>query len=130
MIEQAIDDLMTLLPIEGAPGKEATVAQVLRHHLIEIGVPEENIRHDNAQSQSEYGGEVGNLIVEIDGNQPAPRLMFSTHMDTVPDAVGCRPRPRYGRQPDRQRCAGPCARRRQPAGLRDPAGVRPAVGAA
>lgn len=92
MIEQAIKDLMALLPIEGPPGKEGSVAAALRQMLVEIGVPSEKIRHDNAQSQSEYGGEVGNLIVEIDGNQPAPRVMFSTHMDTVPDAVGCKPR--------------------------------------
>ncbi|MFY0614248.1 MAG: M20/M25/M40 family metallo-hydrolase [Hyphomicrobiaceae bacterium] len=92
MIEQAIDDLMALLPIEGAPGKEAAIAAALHDRLLAIGVPEEKIRHDNAQTQSEYGGEVGNLIVQIDGNLPAPRLMFSTHMDTVPDAVGCQPR--------------------------------------
>ena len=92
MIEQAIEDLMTLLPIDGAPGREAGIAGVLRDRLIEIGVAADNIRHDTAQAQSEYGGDVGNLIVEIDGKRPAPRLMFSTHMDTVPDAVGCEPR--------------------------------------
>lgn len=92
MIETAIDDLMALLPIEGAPGEEAKVAAALRAHLVEIGVHPENIQYDQAYAQSEYGGQVGNLIVQIDGNQPAPRLMFSTHMDTVPDAVGCKPR--------------------------------------
>ena len=44
------------------------------------------------RTRASIGGEVGNLIVEIDGNQSGPRLMFSSHMDTVPDAVGCRPR--------------------------------------
>ncbi|MEM9359623.1 MAG: M20/M25/M40 family metallo-hydrolase [Pseudomonadota bacterium] len=92
MIEQAIKDLMALLPIEGAPGKERAVAAALRERLIEAGVAAENIIHDNAQEQSEYGGEVGNLIVHIDGQRQGPRVMFSTHMDTVPDAVGCQPR--------------------------------------
>ena len=92
MIEQAIKDLMALLPIQGAPGKEAEVAAFLRQKLIDIGIPAANIRHDNAQAQSEYGGEVGNLIVLIDGDRPGPRMLFSTHMDTVPDAVGCLPR--------------------------------------
>lgn len=92
MMEQAIDDLMALLPIEGPPGKEAGVAEALRERLIEIGVPGDNICHDTAQAQSEYGGNVGNLVVRIDGDRTAPRLMFSTHMDTVPDAVGCKPR--------------------------------------
>jgi tripeptide aminopeptidase len=92
MINQAIDDVMALLPIEGAPGKEAAVAAFLREQLIAIGVPADSICHDSAQNQSEYGGEVGNLIVQIDGNRAEPRLMFSAHMDTVPDAVGCQPR--------------------------------------
>ena len=92
MIETAIDDLMALLPIEGAPSKEAAVAAEIRERLIAAGVPAESIVHDNAQDQSEYGGEVGNLIVHLDGHRQGPRVMFSTHMDTVPDAVGCKPR--------------------------------------
>ncbi len=92
MIEHAIKDLMALLPIEGAPGKEGAVAAALRERLIAAGVAAENIIHDDAQEQSEYGGEVGNLIVHIDGQRQGPRVMFSTHMDTVPDAVGCQPR--------------------------------------
>lgn len=92
MIENAINDLMVLLPIEGAPSKEAAVAEEIRKRLIDAGVPAANILHDNAQDQSEYGGEVGNLIVHLDGHRQGPRVMFSTHMDTVPDAVGCRPR--------------------------------------
>jgi len=91
MIAAAIDDLLQLLPIEGPPGREAKVAEFLTARLIEIGVSADNIRHDNAQSQSEYGGEVGNLIVHIEGRRQEPRRMFSTHMDTVPDCVGCKP---------------------------------------
>ena len=92
MIDQAILDLMELLPIEGPPAKEAAVAAHLRSKLVEIGVPEHAIVHDTAQDQSEYGGEVGNLIVRLDGRCQDPRRMFSTHMDTVPDCVGCKPR--------------------------------------
>jgi tripeptide aminopeptidase len=57
-----------------------------------MGVPAEQIIHDNAHAQSEYGGEIGNLIAHVDGSWHGPRLMFSTHMDTVPNAVGCLPR--------------------------------------
>ncbi len=92
MIDHAIEDLMALLPIKGAPGHEGAIAAELRERLIAAGVPADNILHDNAQDQSEYGGEVGNLIVHIDGRRQGPRVMFSTHMDTVPDAVGCEPR--------------------------------------
>ena len=32
------------------------------------------------------------MIVKIEGQLALPTLMFSTHMDTVPDCVGCKPR--------------------------------------
>ena len=89
---EAITDLMNLLKIDGPPSKEADVATFLENRLIQLGVPSKNIATDKAQEQSEYGGNTGNLIVHIDGQHPSPRLMFSTHMDTVPDAVGCSPR--------------------------------------
>ncbi len=87
----ALDDLLALLPIAGPPAQEGQVAAFIRQRLVEMGIPAANIVHDNAQAQSEYGGEVGNLIVRLDGTRAGPRLMFSTHMDTVPNAVGCQP---------------------------------------
>ncbi|MEM7133253.1 MAG: M20/M25/M40 family metallo-hydrolase [Chloroflexota bacterium] len=92
MTEQAIADLMDLLPIEGPPAKEANVASTIRQKLVSMGIPDGQITHDHAHTQSEYGGEVGNMIVQIQGRTDQPRLMFSTHMDTVPIAVGCQPR--------------------------------------
>jgi tripeptide aminopeptidase len=91
MIDYALNDLLALLPIEGPPGKERAVAAWIRARLAEMGVPSEKMAHDRAHEQSEYGGEIGNLIVQLPGRQAGPRLMFSTHMDTVPNAVGCRP---------------------------------------
>ena len=98
MIEQAILDLLALLPIAGSSGKEGTVAAFLQRTLIEIGVPADHILFDNAHQKSEFGGECGNLIVHIPGKQAKPRLMFSAHMDTVPDCVGCQPRLEQERQ--------------------------------
>ena len=92
MTDPALDDLLNLLPIAGPPAQEGQVAVFLRAKLLEMGIAADQIVHDNAQAQSEYGGEVGNLIVRLDGRQLGPRLMFSTHMDTVPNAVGCQPR--------------------------------------
>jgi tripeptide aminopeptidase len=86
------DDLLSLLPIAGPPAHEGAVAAFLRAKLLEMGITADQMGHDNAQQQSEYGGDVGNLIVRLDGQRAGPRLMFSTHMDTVPNAVGCRPR--------------------------------------
>ena len=59
--------------------------------FVEIGIPDEQIVYDRAQEQSEYGGDVGNLIVRIRGRSTDPTLMFSTHLDAVPDCVGCEP---------------------------------------
>jgi tripeptide aminopeptidase len=92
MIEQATRDLMALLPIKAGPGQETPIVEFLQDALAEMGVPTGDMKLDRAQDQSEYGGDIGNLIVRIDGAKDAPRLMFSTHMDTVPLAVGCEPR--------------------------------------
>ncbi|MCA9998029.1 MAG: M20/M25/M40 family metallo-hydrolase [Anaerolineales bacterium] len=92
MIESAINDLMTLLPIPGPPAQEREVADFLHQTFVAMGIPDGQIQYDNAQAQSEYGGNVGNMIVTIPGRLPGAPLMFSTHMDTVPDCVGCQPR--------------------------------------
>ncbi len=92
MSNRALDDLLKLLPIAGPPAKEGQVAAQIREMLIAIGIPAAQVAHDKANEQSKYGGEVGNLIVQMDGRKAGPRLMFSTHMDTVPNAVGCQPR--------------------------------------
>lgn len=92
MNDPALQDLLDLLQIDGPPAQEARVAAFLRERLLQLGIPQENIAEDHAQNQSEYQGNTGNLIAHIDGNQNSPHLMFSTHMDTVPDAVGCAPR--------------------------------------
>jgi len=88
MIDQARNDLMTLLSIPGQPGEELAVAVHLSRELVALGVPAECISTDKAQEQSEYGGNTGNLIVRLDGHSQGPRRLFSAHMDTVPGAVG------------------------------------------
>ena len=92
MFDQAIEDLLALLPLEGPPAQEGLVAAFIRDRLIDSGLSSSQISLDSAQEQSEYGGDVGNLIVQFEGSAAGPGLMFSTHMDTVPNAVGCQPR--------------------------------------
>ena len=67
VIEKAIEDLMVLLPIPGPPGKERQVTQNLHSMFVEMGIPDNQIVYDSAQEQSEYGGDVGNMIVRIEG---------------------------------------------------------------
>jgi tripeptide aminopeptidase len=92
MSVEAVRDLLALLAIPGPPAEEAAVAEHLRRALLAAGVGADCITTDEAQRQSEYGGNTGNLIVRLDGHRDGPRRMFSAHMDTVPGAVGAIPR--------------------------------------
>lgn len=91
-MNRAVEDLISLLQIPGPPGKEGAVSDFLIEELLQLGLAKTQLTNDEAHRQSEYGGQVGNLIVRLEGNGPGPHLMFSAHMDTVPEAVGCQPR--------------------------------------
>ncbi len=104
-MQTAIDDLMGLLAIPGPSTEEAAVAEHIEKALLAMGVPAGDILHDEAQRQSEFGGQHGNMVVRFPavGGARGPGRMFSTHMDTVALARGCRPRLVTGEpgQPDR-----------------------------
>lgn len=88
----ALKYLLELLPIPGPPGDERKVADYIRSECAALGIPRDCISNDNAQAQSEYGGNTGNLFIRLDGQTRGKRRMLATHMDTVPIAVGCKPR--------------------------------------
>lgn len=90
--ERALRELMELLNIEAGPAKEKPVADWLRARFKSFGVKDSQVFVDEAQHQSEYGGDTGNVIVRFDGHGKGPRRLLSTHMDTVPLAVGAKPR--------------------------------------
>jgi len=87
-----ISELMDLLVVPGEATKEEQISEYLIARLVDLGVPREAICSDRTHEQSEYGGAVGNLIVRLDGHGQGERIMLSSHMDTVPSVVGCRPR--------------------------------------
>ncbi|MCW8130605.1 MAG: M20/M25/M40 family metallo-hydrolase [Planctomycetota bacterium] len=91
-LPQPVADLMELLAIPAGPGEEAPVAEHLRAKLRSFGISDACMEHDDAQTRSEIGGGIGNLIVKLDGHGRGERVMFSAHMDTVPDCVGAKPR--------------------------------------
>jgi len=92
MNNNAHSNLIKLMSISGPPGEEQAVATFLRQTLGEYGARPECIVSDFAHHQSEYGGQIGNLIVRLSGNEQQPTRMFAAHMDTVPGAVGAAPR--------------------------------------
>src|SRR5215475_6729503 len=91
----ATDRLMRFLAIEGVTGKEAAIGRELTAALEESGVPADAIRLDDANTRIPVPTETGNLIVDLPGRgvmHNQPRIMFMTHMDTVPLCAGAKPK--------------------------------------
>ena len=84
--------LMKYLAIEGVTGHEKAIASAIRDDLIAIGVPESAIRFDDVHKRIPLPTETGNLIVDLPGTKPGKRLLFSTHLDTVPLCAGAKPK--------------------------------------
>jgi tripeptide aminopeptidase len=91
----ATERLMRLLGVEGVTGREARVGKELVAVLKEVGVPARAIRFDDANARIPLPTETGNLIVDLPGRgalASADRLLFMTHMDTVPLCAGAKPK--------------------------------------
>jgi tripeptide aminopeptidase len=91
----AIARLMRFLAIEGVTGQEAAIGREIAAALKESGVPAGAIRLDDANTRIPVPTETGNLIVDLPGRgtmHNQPRIMFMTHMDTVPLCAGARPK--------------------------------------
>jgi tripeptide aminopeptidase len=91
----ATDRLMRFLAIEGVTGKEAAIGRELTAALKESGVPADAIRLDDANTRIPVPTETGNLIIDLPGRgamHNQPRIMFMTHMDTVPLCAGAKPK--------------------------------------
>ena len=87
----AVERLMRFLAVEGVTGHEAAIAKEVTAALREAGVPKSAIRQDQANRQMLMPTECGNLIVKLPGTKEGRRLLFSTHLDTVPLAAGAKP---------------------------------------
>lgn len=84
--------LMRLLAVEGVTGHEAAIGAAVADELKQVGVPAAAIRFDDVHKRIPLPTETGNLLVELPGTRPGPRLLFSTHLDTVPLCAGAKPR--------------------------------------
>lgn len=84
--------LMRFLGVEGVTGKEAAIAAAVSDELKKVGVPAASIRFDDANKRIPLPTETGNLIVDLPGTAPGPRILFSTHLDTVPLCAGAKPK--------------------------------------
>jgi tripeptide aminopeptidase len=84
--------LMRFLKVEGVTGKEAAIAAAVSDELKKVGVPASAIRFDDANKRIPLPTETGNLIVDLPGTKSGPRILFSTHLDTVPLCAGAKPK--------------------------------------
>ena len=91
----ALARLMRFLTIEGVTGHEAAIGREIAAALKEAGVPDSAIHLDDANTRIPVPTETGNLIVDLPGRgamHNQPRIMFMTHMDTVPLCAGAKPK--------------------------------------
>jgi tripeptide aminopeptidase len=91
----AIARLMRFLAVEGVTGQEANIAREIQAALKEVGVPAKAVRFDDAHARIPLPTQTGNLIVQLPGRGPlksADRVLFMTHMDTVPLCAGAKPK--------------------------------------
>jgi tripeptide aminopeptidase len=89
--EAAIDLLMRFLAVEGVTGHEKAIGREVVAGLAEAGVSRKAMHFDTANERIPLPTETGNLIVTLPGTRPGPRLLFSTHLDTVPLCAGAVP---------------------------------------
>jgi tripeptide aminopeptidase len=87
----AIDRLLRFLAVEGVTGQEKAIARAVAGELESLGVPRRAIRHDSAHQRIPVPTQTGNLLVNLPGTRSGPRLLFATHLDTVPLCSGAAP---------------------------------------
>ena len=88
---RAVEHLMDLLRVPGLSGQEGRVAKAVRSKLRAAGCRADWIGEDDAHRRLGAGFETGNLIVKLPGTRRAPRILFSSHLDTVPLCRGAEP---------------------------------------
>ena len=114
----AVSRLMRFLAVEGVTGREAAIGREIVAALKEVGVPARAIRLDDANTRIPAADPDRQPDRRPAGPRRARttsrRLLFMTHMDTVPLCAGAKPK-RQGQQ-DRQH-----ARRRRSAATTAPA---------
>src|SRR5262249_14457101 len=83
-VKAAEDHLMRSLAVEGPPGREKARGGAVIDELKKVGVPASAIRFDKVHERIPVPTQTGNLFVDLPGTRKGPRLLFITHLDTVP----------------------------------------------
>ncbi|MBX3413297.1 MAG: M20/M25/M40 family metallo-hydrolase [Pirellulales bacterium] len=96
-VKSAEEHLLRFLAIEGLSGEEAAIAVAVSDELKKVGVPESAIRYDKANERISLPTQTGNLYADLPGTREGARLLFATHLDTVPICAGAKPKRDGGR---------------------------------
>jgi tripeptide aminopeptidase len=91
-VKAAEDHLMRFLAVEGLSGQEKAIGNAVCDELKKAGVPASAIRFDKVNDRIPAPTQTGNLFVDLPGTRRGPRLLFITHLDTVPLCAGARPK--------------------------------------
>jgi tripeptide aminopeptidase len=91
-VKSAEDHLMRFLAVEGLPGQEKAIGEAVIAELKKVGVPASVIRFDTVNKRIPAPTQTGNLFVDLPGTRKGPRLLFITHLDTVPMCAGAKPK--------------------------------------
>jgi tripeptide aminopeptidase len=91
-VKAAEDHLMRFLAVEGLSGQEKAIGEAVIAELKMVGVPASAIRFDKVHERIPAPTQTGNLFVDLPGTRRGPRLLFITHLDTVPLCAGARPK--------------------------------------
>jgi tripeptide aminopeptidase len=91
-VNAAEEHLMKFLSVEGVTGEEAAIAAAVSDELKNVGVRASAIRFDSVNKRIPVPTQIGNLIVDLPGTRSGPRLLFATHLDTVPLCAGAKPK--------------------------------------
>src|SRR5262249_10244176 len=91
-VKTAEDHLMRFLAVEGLPGQEKAIGIAVCDELKKVGVPASAIRCDKVNERIPPPTETANLCVDRPGRRKGARLLFVTHLDSVPLCAGAKPK--------------------------------------
>jgi tripeptide aminopeptidase len=91
-VKAAEDHLMRFLAVGGLSGQEKAIGDAVCDELKKVGVPATAVRFDRVNERIPVPTQTGNLFVDLPGTRKGPRILFITHLDTVPLCAGARPR--------------------------------------
>ncbi len=92
-----IELLENLLKIPGGSGAEIQVAAFLQKTCLEWGLSPDCMLIDDVAERIDAPCTTGNLLIRIPERTSGPRILISSHMDTVPPCAGAEPK-REGRK--------------------------------